>query len=302
MFDAAHRMFVTKKVGPTSRPEDTHAVNSAKMQTVVIIDDEDEIRTLMELALSKPGRAVVGFADAAAALAYLRERRPVDVIVSDVRMAGMDGYALVQRLQEHDDTARTPVIFVSANDAADSRLTAMRADVEFLRKPFEIADLRDRVDTLVDRRKAPVPEFEALLAGAVARARKSEGMMSLLLVATVPAVASLSEQKARSVSLSIAGVVRAHLRRSDAAAVLAPYAFAASLDGCPPDRARQIASTIATDLREQTGALGVETHVGLAYAKDCRALTVAALFGAARSALDEAATHADSLAMREVAS
>jgi CheY-like chemotaxis protein len=268
----------------------------------VIIDDEDEIRTLMELALAKPGRSVVGFSDSSAALAFLSEHRTVDVIVSDVRMAGMDGYALVQRLQENGATAGTPVIFVSANDAADSRLTAIGAHVEFLRKPFEIADLRARVDALVARQAAPLPDFEAQLAGAVARARKSEGAMSLLLVATAPAVASLPAQRARSVSTSIAGVVRAHLRRSDAAATLAPYAYAASLDGCPPDRARQIAMTIATDLRGCAGELGVDAHVGLAYAKNCGALTLTALFGAAKSALDEAADRADSFAMREVAS
>jgi CheY-like chemotaxis protein len=214
----------------------------------------------------------------------------------------MDGYALVQRLQERSATASTPVIFVSANDAADSRLTVTGADVEFLRKPFDIADLRARVDAVAARRIAPAPDFEALLAVAVARARKSEGPISLLLVATAPPVGSLSAQRAREVSNSIAGVVRAHLRRSDAAAALAPYAFAASLDGCPADRARQIALTIAADLSTQADELGVDAHVGLAYAKDCRALTVTALFGAAKTAVDEAPARAEKFAMQEVAS
>lgn len=276
-------------------------MNSAKVQTVVIIDDEDEIRTLMELALAKPGRTVVGFSDSSEALAYLREDRPVDVIVSDVRMAGMDGYALVQRLQENIATAGTPVIFVSANDAADNRLSETGADVEYLRKPFDIADLRARVDALAARRSAPAIDFDAVLAGAVARARTSEGPISLLLVATSPAVDSLSAQRAREVSASIAGVVRAHLRRSDASAVRAPYAFAASLDGCPADRARHIASTIASDLRTQAGELGVDAHVGLGHAKNCHALTVSALFSAAKAAVDDASTDADRFAMQEVA-
>jgi CheY-like chemotaxis protein len=280
---------------------DSDAMNSGKVQTVVIIDDEDEIRTLMELALAKPGRAVVGFSDSTAALAYLREDRPVDVIVSDVRMAGMDGYALVQRLQERSETASTPVIFVSANDAADNRLAVTGADVEFLRKPFDIADLRARVDALAARRSAPVVDFDVVLAGAVARARKSDGPISLLLVATAPPVGSLSTQRAREVSNSIAGVVRAHLRRSDAAAAYAPYAYAASLDGCPADRARHIASTIAADLHTQAGELGVDAHVGLSHAKDCHELTVSALFGAAKAAVDEATTHAGRFAVQEVA-
>jgi CheY-like chemotaxis protein len=279
-------------------------VDTAIEQTIVIIDDEDEIRTLMELALARPGRAVVGFADSSDALAYLREDRPVDAIISDVRMAGLDGYALVQRLQERGDTAGTPVIFVSANDAADNRLPATGAEIEFLRKPFEIAELRARVDAAVARRNVPGPDFEAIFSGAVATAAagKSERPMSLLLVATVPALHVLSAQRARSTGHFITGIVRAHLRRSDDAAMLAPYACAATLDGCPPQRAREIASTIAADLRSQAESLGVDIHVGLGCASDCRALTFSALFGAAQTAVKEASARADRFAMREIAS
>jgi DNA-binding response OmpR family regulator len=277
-------------------------VDTAIEQTIVIIDDEDEIRTLMEFALARPGRAVVGFADSSEALAFLREDRPVDVIISDVRMAGLDGYALVQRLQERAETAGTPVIFVSANDAADQQLSANGVEIEFLRKPFEIAELRARVDAAVARRSEPALDFDAILSGAVARAGKSERPMSLLLVATVPPLQELSAQRARSTAHSIAGVVRAHLRRSDEAAMFVPYACAASLDGCPPQRAREIASAIAADLHTRTDALGVEVQVGLGCASDCRALTFRELLGAAQTAVEEAAVCADRFAMREVAS
>ncbi len=271
-------------------------------QTIVIIDDEDEIRTLMELALARPGRAVVGFSDSSEALAYLREDRPVDAIISDVRMAGLDGYALVQRLQERDETAGTPVIFVSANDAADIRLSESGAEIEFLRKPFEIAELRARVDAVVARRSEPALDFDAILAAAVATAGKNERPMSLLLVATVPPLQTFATKRARSTALFIAGIVRAHLRRSDEAAMLAPYACAASLDGCPPQRAREIAVAIAADLVAQTGALGVDIHVGLGCASDCRALTFLELFDAAQTAVKAAAVRAERFAMREVAS
>jgi DNA-binding response OmpR family regulator len=277
-------------------------VDTAIEQTIVIIDDEDEIRTLMELALARPGRTIVGFADSSKALAYLREDRPVDAIISDVRMAGMDGYALVQRLQERGETAGTPVIFVSANDAADNRLSASGAEIEFLRKPFEIAELRARVDAVVARRSEPGPDFNAVFAGAVARAGNNERPMSLLLVATVPPLDVLSAQRARSTAHAIAGIVRAHLRRSDEAAMLAPYACAASLDGCPPLRAQEIASSIAADLHTQSDALGVEIHVGLGCAGDCRALSFSDLFAAARTAAEDAADRADRFATREVAS
>jgi CheY-like chemotaxis protein len=280
---------------------DSYAVETARDQTVVIIDDEDEIRTLMELALARPGREVVSFADASAALAYLRGDRPVDAIISDVRMAGMDGYDLVQQLQERKSTAGTPVIFVSANDAADARIPSGAAAVEFLRKPFEIAELRARVDAIVAKRGAPVPEFTAIVAEAVNRAGADDRPMSLLVVASAPPLDDLSEHRAQSVARFIAGVVRTHLRRSDAAAAVAPYACAATLDGCPPSRAREIASRIAADLHARQVALGVDAFVGLAFANDCRSLTAAALFGAAKIAVDDAATMADRFAVREVA-
>jgi len=276
-------------------------VDTARDQTIVIIDDEDEIRTLMELALARPGREVVSFADSSLALEFLREDRLVDAIISDVRMAGMDGYVLVQKLQERSGTAETPVIFVSANDAADARIPSSGAEIEFLRKPFEIAELRARVDALVARRGAPILDFAAILAGAVTRAGADERPMSLLVVACVPPLDGFSAHRARSVAGFIAGVVRAHVRRSDTAATVAPYACAATLDGCPPSRAREIASRIAADLHARQVALGVDAFVGLAYANDCRSLTAASLFGAAKIAVEDAVNKADRFAVREAA-
>ena len=280
---------------------DPYAVETARDQTILIIDDEDEIRTLMELALARPGREVVSFSDAAAALAFLRGGQKVDAIISDVRMAGMDGYDLVQQLQDREETFGTPVIFVSANDAADARIPSNAADVEFLRKPFEIAELRARVDAIVAQRGAPAPDFAELVAKAMARAGADDRPMSLLVVASAPPLDGLSEHRAHSVAGSIAGVVRAHVRRSDNAAAIAPYACAATLDGCPPSRAREIASKIAADLHARHVALGVDTFVGLACAHDCRSLSAAAMFSAAKIAGGDAATKADRFAVREVA-
>jgi len=262
-------------------------------QTVVVIDDEDEIRALMELALARPGRTVVGFADGNAALAYLSAGRPVDVVVSDVRMAGLDGYSLVQRLQERTATAGTPVIFVSANDAVDDRLAPVGSDVEYVRKPFDIADLRARVDASIARRAAPVLGFHELLARAIARASEAGDSVSVILVATVP------EQRSPGVASTIAGIVRGCLRRSDTAAMLPPYACAALLAGCPADRARDIASSVAAGLEAGRTSLRCDAHVGLAFARDCSALDAGRMLEFAATAVGAAASAPQRFAMRE---
>jgi CheY-like chemotaxis protein len=67
------------------------------MASILIVDDERNIRTHLATFVRRLGHTAETAADAAAALAAL-ERQPVDLVFSDVRMAGMDGLALLRDL------------------------------------------------------------------------------------------------------------------------------------------------------------------------------------------------------------
>lgn len=103
---------------------------------VLLIDDEEDVRLLVRVALAAAGMEVVTEPGGAAGIVRARDWRP-DVILLDAMMPGMDGPATLAALRADGDTAAIPVLFLSARDRA--LLPAGLADeprVGFLAKPF----------------------------------------------------------------------------------------------------------------------------------------------------------------------
>jgi DNA-binding response OmpR family regulator len=249
---------------------------TSQSQTVVIIDDDLEIRTLMELALAKPGRSVTCFSDGAEAAEFILSQPRVDCIVSDVRMAGLDGFGLLERIERDDRASGTPVIFVSADDSAPERLGAASADVEFLRKPFEITELRARVDAGAMRRNRPGKDFKQRVEDAIADSRSGEISVAVLVVAADGDASSHAK---------LAALTRACLRQSDVAGNLAPYACAVLLAALPQGRALELGRIIADRLRAHDAAKDAHPRVGLAFTDDGTPTTSDELLAAAQAAV-----------------
>jgi len=115
-------------------------------QRVLIVDDDDAIRTSISEALARHDRDVRAAENATTALSGLDRWRP-DVVLSDVRMPGLDGLELLQLLAERVPEA--DVIMMTAFDDMPTIVSAMRAGaVEFLVKPLDLAELRQTVDRL----------------------------------------------------------------------------------------------------------------------------------------------------------
>ncbi len=84
------------------------------IRKVLLVDDEDDIRTIGQLSLSRVGKwETVLASNGAEALVKAAAERP-DVILLDVMMPGMDGPTTLARLREQPATAQTPVIFMTA--------------------------------------------------------------------------------------------------------------------------------------------------------------------------------------------
>ena len=110
-------------------------------RVVLIVEDDDSIRALeLELRTSSGFKGLVALrGDLAVALAH--EYRP-DAIVLDMKLPGMDGWAVLDHLKRHPDTRHIPVHVVSAGDGR--KQDALRAGaVAFLEKPVEKAHLED---------------------------------------------------------------------------------------------------------------------------------------------------------------
>jgi len=115
-------------------------------QRVLIVDDDEAIRTSTADALARHDREVRTAESAAAALNGMESWRP-DVVLCDVRMPGLDGLELLDVLHERIPSA--DVIMMTAYDDMSTVVTAMRAGaVEFLVKPLDLHDLRRTVDRL----------------------------------------------------------------------------------------------------------------------------------------------------------
>jgi NtrC-family two-component system response regulator AlgB len=110
------------------------------MASILIVDDEKNIRTHLETYLRSVGHQVESAASAEDALAAL-ERAPLDVVLSDVRMAGMDGLALLAEIRRR----RTDVVVVlmTAYGTVSQAVEAMRGGAyDYLLKPFSLDQVR----------------------------------------------------------------------------------------------------------------------------------------------------------------
>ncbi len=111
--------------------------------TIWILDDDPSMRWVLERALAKAGYAQQSFADPGALLQAL-EAGPPDLLLSDIRMPGMDGLELLARVQQR--WPELPVIIMTAHSDLDSAVRAHREGAfDYLAKPFDLNLLLDPV-------------------------------------------------------------------------------------------------------------------------------------------------------------
>jgi DNA-binding response OmpR family regulator len=119
------------------------------MGTIVIAEDDPDIRSLIVQKLSSEGHEVTATGDGVAALVAVRRVRP-DAVVLDMQMPGLSGLDVVRQLRTDEATAHVPVIMVTSHDQAayvgESFLSG--AD-DFLSKPFQPRQLAERVNELL---------------------------------------------------------------------------------------------------------------------------------------------------------
>ncbi|WP_017590316.1 response regulator transcription factor [Nocardiopsis ganjiahuensis] len=123
--------------------------------TVLVADDDRAIRESLERALQLEGYTVRTAADGVQTLAAVHAD-PVDLLVLDVMMPGVDGLGVARVLRaEHD---RTPILMLTARVETPDRVAGLDAGADdYLAKPFELDELLARLRALL-RRAAVVPE------------------------------------------------------------------------------------------------------------------------------------------------
>lgn len=116
---------------------------------ILVVDDEIGALTLIGIMLERGGFNVLKARDANAALAILDENEP-DLIILDVMMPGMDGIQLCQVIRSRAETARTPVLILSARGDAESIIRGIEAGAnDYLPKPILHHDLVSKVRSML---------------------------------------------------------------------------------------------------------------------------------------------------------
>ena len=135
----------------------SEGINMSAQDKVWIIDDDRSIRWVLDKALSKEGIEISCFENGDAAVSRLNKTKP-DVIITDIRMPGIDGLELLTNIrEEHPDL---PVIIMTAHSDLDSAVASYQGGAfEYLPKPFDIDEavsLVKRAVTLSRESQAPI--------------------------------------------------------------------------------------------------------------------------------------------------
>jgi CheY-like chemotaxis protein len=123
----------------------------AGTETLLVVEDQPEVRKVITSVLSRQGYVVLEAASGQSALDLLSERHaPVDLLITDVVMPGMSGRELVARLSSQD--ASTRVLYMSGyTDDEIVKHGVLDPNIDFLHKPFQPRQLLTRVREALDR-------------------------------------------------------------------------------------------------------------------------------------------------------
>jgi DNA-binding NarL/FixJ family response regulator len=108
---------------------------------LLVVDDEPNLLRAVAACLKAEGYEVSTARSGYEALMHLAQSVP-DLIISDIRMPGMDGYKLARQLRASQRTALVPIVFLTAKDDTADRIEGFRAGIDaYLTKPFEPDEL-----------------------------------------------------------------------------------------------------------------------------------------------------------------
>jgi len=120
---------------------------------ILVVEDEPEVRATAVAILSSFGYSVTAAADGEEALAALETAQP-DLILSDVRMPGIDGFQLLERVRANPAWHQIPFIIVSAKaGSADLRMGMSLGADDYVTKPYRPLDLKKAIEIRVQRAK-----------------------------------------------------------------------------------------------------------------------------------------------------
>lgn len=130
---------------------------------LLVVDDEADIREILNFNLSAAGYSVVEASSAEAALALVRKGLKPDLLLLDVMLPGMSGFKLANILRQ-EDRLDSPIIFLTARNAENDLLTGFSAGGDdYIAKPFSVNEVLARIKAVLRRSKAAAKSPENIV-------------------------------------------------------------------------------------------------------------------------------------------
>lgn len=151
-------LLVQREVGDASAPL------AGRLETVLVVDDDEANRNVLGRRLAKLGYGVVEARDGVEALERLAQPDAgIDLVLLDVMMPRLDGFAVLERVRADPATRHIPIIMISALDDMASIVRCIEAGAEdYLPKPFDPVLLKARVAACVEKKRLRDAEQELL--------------------------------------------------------------------------------------------------------------------------------------------
>ncbi len=121
------------------------------LSRVLVVDDEETIRTLLQAHLRQMGHRVVTASSAHEALATVREHGPPEVAVLDVRLPDLEGFELAQQLRAEAGCADVPIIFLSGKVDQEHIDRGRELGAVYLTKPYIRSALHNAIEKAVQQ-------------------------------------------------------------------------------------------------------------------------------------------------------
>jgi DNA-binding response OmpR family regulator len=120
---------------------------------IISVDDEEDVTDLIAFNLRRENYEVATVANGRGALELIARRRP-DLLLLDLMLPDLDGFAICEILRRQAETADLPIVILSAWNEPDSRHLGLELGaIDFLNKPFSPRALTARVNELLSQRR-----------------------------------------------------------------------------------------------------------------------------------------------------
>jgi CheY-like chemotaxis protein len=121
--------------------------------TILVVEDEDELRELLHVGLENEGFQVLTANDGAEAVRTARAQKP-DVILMDIQLPKKSGVEATRELKDHDDTRRIPVIIMTVLESKGDVIKGFEAGAyDYITKPLFLPELKARIKSVLRFKK-----------------------------------------------------------------------------------------------------------------------------------------------------